>query len=419
MVAEPNHNETRDPLDANDMEPIQQNGEAEEPIHQESSCVIDKTPADIEYEQRELEKKRVKSRRQKQKKFAGYIRSRKFRLKYKRRLQNQSEPKVLNPVSVLLDDVGAIPRSELPYKKYRNANLEIISQNEILESRTRANRRTSQPFNYSVVSAQPQVAPKKKLSVGNLVKKEPVIENNNVSGPLKGTSKANTPQVSPHMDTSTGIRPRPRRRINYSEELVDEAFMYEQILHDKQRSQEHRKKEMTKIARQSLNNETIAARPNVPSPANLDSRLRLLEQRNEISIMPVKSRMLSNNSANKFDSNVSIPMKVEPLFNITSSVSVFKPRKNEPTPPRLQISNITSLHSNLLGPPSKRQKISCTYCTKTFSDEKQLAIHNMKHLQIPIHKLDDVQILNPKLRRVSFIDISVMIVTKQKKYLFF
>lgn len=394
MIQEPNRNETHDPLDTNDMQPNQDSGEV---VAHEMAVVLEKTIDDIEIEQKQLEKERDKKRREKRKKFAGYIRSRKL----KRRLKGQVKKHVLNPVSVQLTDINTIPKAEIPYKKYRNAILEIIEQNEILESRTRANRRTSQPFNYNIVSAQPQLGLKKKQSMTSPVKKEPVTSNHTVSASLNEKTKTTTPQKIAEVDTSPSIRPRPRRRINYSEELVDEAFMYEQILHDKQKSQEKRKKGVTKVAQQTNCNEYMGA-GSVSSSANLDSRLRLLEQRNEISIMPVKSRLMTKNNGNKFDSRMPMPIKAEPLFNITSSVSVFKPRKSEPKLPSLQISNITSLHSNRASPSSKRLKISCAHCTKTFADDKQLAAHQMVHLQVSTYKLGDVKILNPKLRRVSF-----------------
>lgn len=404
---EHSHNEIHDPLATNDIQPIQHDDDAS---NVELAAVVEKTPAEIEYEQRQLEKERDKKRRQKRRTFAGYIRSRKF----KRRLKTKVEQHVLNPVSAPPNDhCTTIPKAEMPYKKYRNDILEIMSQNEILVSRTRVNRRTSQPFNYNVISSQPQFGPKKKLSL----KTEPssTSDEHGILGHATQNIRSMTSQeqaqrqqpMSPALDTSPSIRPRPRRRINYSEDLVDQAFMYEQILHDKQKSPEKRKKGIANVAQHTspAKNDTIdSARSAVPSPANLDSRLRLLEQRNEISIMPVKSRMMTKDNANKFDAkSIPMPMKVEPLFNITSSVSVFKPRKSDPSPSGLQISNITSLHSNRAGPSSKRPKIACAHCTKAFADEHQLAVHNIEHIQVSVNKLDAIRVLNPKLRRVSVV----------------
>lgn len=389
-----NHNEIQDPLATNDIQPNQQNDDLS---NVELATVVEKTPAEIEYEQRQLEKERDKKRRQNRRRFAGYIRSRKL----KRRLKAKVEQHVLNPVSIQPNDqCTTIPKAEMPYKKYRNDILEIMSQNEILVSRTRVNRRTSQPFNYNIISSKPQSGPKKKLSL----KTEPSSSSNEHGILVEATEKTKS---MTNQGESSGIRPRPRRRINYSEDLVDQAFMYEQILHDKQKSPEKRKKDIRKMAQHTppINNDSVGlTRSSVPSPANLDSRLRLLEQRNEISIMPVKSRMMTKDNAKKFDAKpIPMPMKAEPLFNITSSVSVFKPRKSDPTPSGLQISNITSLHSNRAGPSSKRQKITCNHCKKSFANEKQLAVHNMVHLQISAKKLDAIQVLNPKLRRVSVV----------------
>ncbi|XP_031631637.1 uncharacterized protein LOC116345957 [Contarinia nasturtii] len=389
-----NHNNVKDPLEA-DVEcatPNEQNDDVNVTVEQSTNDTMT-------FEQRLLKRERERKSSQRRKRgLTGYIRSRKLKRKLQKRAKNTET--VLNPASVHPIENCAIPRAEIPYKKYRNEMLEIMSQNEILESRTRVNRRASQPFNYKLLSAQPQMAPKKKPSLPEslTVKKEPIT--NHVLEVVKLNIKSQTPKIAD--DASVNIRPRQRRRINYSEELVDEALMYEQILLDKQNQQEKFKKSSPKKVQQQTNDYTKS----IPSPGNLDSRLRLLEQRNEISITPLKSRMPTKDSG-RSESRIPMSMKTEPLFNITSSVSVhIKPRLNEQTAANLQISNITSLVSGQRAmPSSKRRKISCPYCAKIFNNDKQLATHQTAHLKIQLHQLDMVKILSPKLRRGRMLNL--------------
>lgn len=384
----PKHNNAKDPL-----ETYVENSESNEQNYDDSITVSRTTQDRLSVEERMLKRERERKWSQRRKRgLAGYIRSRKL----KRKLQNSTKSSVLNPASINMMENCAIsiPRVEIPYKKYRNEMFEIMSQNEILESRTRVNRRASQPFNYKLLSAQPQSAPKiKKPPLPECdVNKESKIDQKMADVKVKIKSQ------SPNIENMQSVQPRQRRRINYSDEWVDEALMYEQILQDKQNQEDKSKKNIPKKMLQQRTNELNKS---ITSPANLDSRLRLLEQRNEISITPLKSRLITKES-NKIESKLSMPLKSEPLFNITSSVSVhIKPRSKEQTSANLQISNITSLHSPQPTPPNKRRKLSCAYCAKTFADEKQLAIHQIIHLKIAIHKIGTVKTLNPKLRRVS------------------
>lgn len=348
-------------------------------------------------DQKQLEKERERKRRQKRARFVGYVRSRKLKRKMKNSLANEQ---VLNPASVgLLNSDDAIPKA-LPYKKYRSEILEIMSQNAILEHRTRVNRRAAQPFNYSVDITQPPkknfkaqipVSGVKKESMAikceqvEVASKEKTNPSKSVSGGAAGASDNNN------------MKPRSKRRINYSEELVDEAFMYEQMLHDKQKQQEKTKKTTNKKCNQVLMADgPIISSGTISSAGNLDSRIRMLEQNNEISITPLVPRLVAN------EKKTPIPTKTEPLFNITSSVSVhIKPRTKEPSGSNLRISNITSLHNNRDTPPSKKRKISCKYCEQAFANETQLASHQVVHLIVSAYKLDSTKILHPKLRRVS------------------
>lgn len=364
------------------------------------------TAIENELDEKQLEKERERKKRQKRARFVGYVRSRKFKRKMK---QSLASDKVLNPASVDVLNSEAIPKAGLPYKKYRNEILEIMSQNAILEHRTRVNRRAAQPFNYSIDTVQPMKKTSKSPPISAIKKELPVIKSEAVEITMKFKGKLKPPK---NIGDAVGaapnnVQPRPRRRINYSEELVDEAFMYEQILFDKQKQQEKRKSTSKRMIPSTNDGSSLSAVASAPAAAsasaagNLNSRIRLLEKSNEISITPVKTRLLAKEKE-KLGANVPMPLKAEPLFNITSSVSVhIKPRKSETIESNLRISNITSLHSTRDTPPTKKRKISCNYCQQTFTDEKQLAVHQTVHLKVSAYKLDSKKILHPKLRRVS------------------
>lgn len=348
---------------------------------------------------KQIERDRERKKRQKRARFSGYVRSRKFKRKMKKALASD---KVLNPASIDALDDGTVPRAGLPYKKYRNEILEIMSQNAILEHRTRVNPRTAQPFNYSIDTAQ---SIKKTSKSPSTIKKEPVaikcekVENVSKSKEKSKPSECHS-QATNKQEKNSGkadnVQPRRRRRINYSEELVDEAFMYEQILHDKQKQQEKSKK-ANKVD-MAGNGKVL---PSASSSGNLSSSLRLLEQNAEISITPLKSRLVAND---KKTLGASIPVKSEASFNITSSVSVhIKQRKSDPMESNLRISNITSLHTSNpdISMTTKKRKISCQYCQQTFLNQKLLAEHQVVHLRISLYKLNSTKILHPRLRRVS------------------
>lgn len=364
---------------------------------------------------KELARIKDRQRRQKRKRFSGYVRSRKLKRKLKAASAAQStdsNKKCINPLSIDAINVN-IPKMELPYKKYRNAMLEIISQNSVLENRTRVHRRTAEPFDYKRIMEQPTPSPPplskktQRTSLPNMVRKDQI---SNDAQRRSATITAGKPSRmsssgidSDDHQASQTCGSRNKRRINYSEELVDEAFMYEQMLQDKhhQRSQQQKRKQSLSKSLESksldgvLDAAVSSAAADAAAPGNIDSRLRLLEQRNEISIMPVKSRLISK--SNPIDANhMPVPIKTEPLFNITSSVSVHIKSRSDQQAQNLQISNITSL-----APPKKRCKRTCDHCQLKFSDQKRLAIHQLEHMKILAYKIDALRVLHPKLRRVS------------------
>lgn len=333
---------------------------------------------DDQLREKALEKERSRKRQRVRRRMAGYIRSRKFKRKSK---QIKAE------AIAEAETHEIIARPELPYKKFRNPMLEIISQNEILENRTRTNRRTSQPFVYNPFQTKSRsVSPKKVLN-----QTMPELGKDVSPSSSSSSKRENSRKVSKSINEKNqlaqlnDLSPRTKRRINYSEDLIDEAFMYEQILDNKQHLEKktiHKKSAMTVIS----------------GASNIDSRLRLLEERKEISIMPVKSRMTTKQEEKK-------ETKSEPLFNITSSVSVhIKSRKSNPstsTEPSVPALHIRRVQNGYETVSTKKGKVKCKHCSSTFDDLKALAIHQLKHLTISAHKIDSERLLHPRLRRVS------------------
>lgn len=347
----------------------------------------------------EKERNRLKKRRQHQ--FSGYVRSRALRNKHKKQIKVKTESNVgprsehnsndsKSESSPMPNECDELSRPlDLPYKKYRNPILEIISRNEILDSRTRTNRRTSKPFVYDFHSVKAQGSSTKKVPSAT-VTSETISSKKAVNEKSKSLMSLNEsrPSESPS---------RRRRRINYSEELVDEAFMYEQMLENKQHEEKIQSPKKPGPASRKKTKE-----PNV-SAGNIDSRLRLLEQRNEISIMPVKSRLVTK--MDMADPTILAASKPEPLFNITSSVSVhIKPRTStastsEPTVPILHIRRGQNGYE---ATASKKGRVTCKKCNQKCADLKALAVHQLVHLSITAHRIDSGRVLHPKLRRVRF-----------------
>lgn len=347
-----------------------------------------------------LEKERNRHKRRRQHQFSGYVRSRALRNKNKRQIKVKTESNVepksqqhsndsKSKLSPMPDESNELSRSLcLSYKKYRNPILEIISNNEILDSRTRTNRRSSKPFVYDFHTVKAQGSSTKKVqpatATSDKINSKTVNEKTKPSMLLNELSSSESPS-------------RKRRRINYSEELVDEAFMYEQMLENKQHEEKCQSPKKPGPA-----SSKGTKHPNL-SVGNIDSRLRLLEQRNEISIMPVKSRLVSKMDVG--DANVSVPPKSQRLFNITSSVSVhIKPRNStasisEPTVPILHIRRGQNGYE---ATASKKGRVTCKKCNQKCKDLKALAIHQLVHLTIATHRIDSKTVLHPRLRRVRY-----------------
>lgn len=336
-----------------------------------------------------------------------------------------------------------------------------LSENDILENRTRTSRRSAQPFSYNekrnrstitpdrhaVCTSQPRtvrtieplriktekdkeqkVKAVQPLSPANastsneekteIALKVPQKTNKNLA--KKSSSQKNTllnhfSRVQTPLSPTRTSQPRVKPRINYSEDLVDEALLYEEMLLNTQREEQRMFNRTIESSRQP----SMTAINGIKIEPNLDSRLRLLEENDEITIVPLnkpkptilpqtQKKPQQQQQQPSFAKLISEPMSslpsnVKSIFNINSAVSVhMKPKATTSVPSTgLQITKIHSLHGAVESKPAAQKKIACKYCSESFDNVKLLAIHQATHLNVSVFKLGSKNILQKKYRRVS------------------
>lgn len=315
-----------------------------------------------------IHKQQQRQQKRRRKRLAGYIKSRKIKQKIRIKQEIYDE---LTAVNSKQDASTKLPcRNKFTECKY-------IETNNILDSRIRTKRRATQPFEYAWEATKHRSASEKKL------KKD-----------VNGNPIAHNPDLK--------INPaRKRPRVNYSEELLDDAIMFEQILVDEQSSMKN-----------LLKMEPTEGSSNMTAAKTVETQLRLLAKRKDIIIKQVCASSSASASAcasistlQPNDNNSSD--KLPPLFNITSSVSVHIKK-----PPKSQLVTL----------PADQTKSFCKYCNKNFVDDKDLAIHQMDHLKITAYKMDGLRVLDPDLRSVrilscnEFIGRAICIFFKQNFY---
>lgn len=292
-----------------------------------------------------------KSRR---KRFTGYIKSRKSKQKIRIKKEIDDE---LSAINIGQDASTKPSRNKFTECKY-------IETNNILDSRIRTNRRTTQPFAYTMERAKRQRASEKHLKTDE-----------------NGNPIAHNPDLK--------INPaRKRRRVNYSEEMLDDPLMFEQILIDEQSSV----KNLVKM-------EPTEVTPNMTAAKTVETQLRLLAKRKDIIIKQVCASSSSSASACASISTLqpngnNSTDKLPPLFNITSSVSVHIKKPHKP-----ELATLSDTQT----------KSPCKYCPTNFVDDKALAIHQMEHLKITAYKMGGLRVLEPDLRSVRIPSLPVLI----------
>lgn len=220
-------------------------------------------------------------------------------------------------------------------------------------------------------------------------------------------------------------------RINYSEALVDEALMYEEMLLNEQAKEqlfiastiESSKLQKTKAIDIGKNSFSMDYDDSdiVPKKNKFDVSLENLGEicfsrkekaskesnttadnvkkneitgpdvgLSEISITPISKQkattISTDNQLNVSLKEIKQTFKSNPefVFNISSAVSI-------------QLKSPACIKSD----PSQIQKGSttCQYCRKAFADIKQLAVHQLTHLKLETHKIGSPLVLSPSYRR--------------------
>ncbi|XP_037026428.1 uncharacterized protein LOC119067515 isoform X2 [Bradysia coprophila] len=221
-------------------------------------------------------------------------------------------------------------------------------------------------------------------------------------------------------------------RINYSEALVDEALMYEEMLLNQQAKEQlfiastiESSKQKAKTVDLGKNNfsmdyddsDTIVKKTKLDvSLGNLGeiclSRKEKLPPResststetvqkvesvgpdvrlSEISITPISkpksTAVKADNQINVSLTDIKKTFKSNPeiVFNISSAVSI-------------QLKSAACSKTDQ-GQLSKGPSTTCQYCRKQFSDIKQLAVHQLVHLKVETHKIGSPLVLSPSFRR--------------------
>ncbi|KAJ6640078.1 Chaoptin, partial [Pseudolycoriella hygida] len=216
-------------------------------------------------------------------------------------------------------------------------------------------------------------------------------------------------------------------RINYSEALVDEALMYEEMLLNQQAKEqlfiassiETSKKSKAEVSKNSFSmdyDDSEVAAKKMKLDVSLENLGEIFVSRkdkapkegtsaadnvkkkeiigpdvglSEISITPI-SKQKGATTSNDKQINVSLneikqTFKSNPeiVFNISSAVSI-----------QLKTPGSTRSEPNQLHRGS-----TCQYCRKQFVDIKQLALHQVTHLRIETHKIGSPLVLSPSFRR--------------------
>lgn len=219
-----------------------------------------------------------------------------------------------------------------------------------------------------------------------------------------------------------------KMRINYSEALVDEALMYEEILMDKEAKEqlvmsttlESSKKEARKEASLQLSKKVslnaveqwkadavassdiciskVCKSTAKPSVRPLPQPQQTNTISSEISITPIRKPGPARSSQSMQPLNVSLSeikktFKSNPdvVFNFNSSVSI-QLKTVSSTPPAAKCESTSEISLND-GP------IKCKYCDRMCGNMNQLAVHQTQHLRLETHKIGESQVLAPKWRR--------------------
>lgn len=212
---------------------------------------------------------------------------------------------------------------------------------------------------------------------------------------------------------------RKRQRVNYSEDLLDEALFYEEMLLNTNRKKQipgTKKEFLPTIKKERISNDGTSTEItlNQKHVTKLKPQTTHIQQEslpkfsNEITILPINKTDVrkQNPQKTKISSTLDSLTKTlstnpEKVFKFNSAVSIQlkSSQRASPAPsPGLTIQSVQSLFDDK---SNGRDTIKCNYCRKPFESDNLLARHQTIHLKIVTHKIGQTQILHPKYRKVS------------------
>ncbi|XP_055716158.1 uncharacterized protein LOC129810001 [Phlebotomus papatasi] len=174
---------------------------------------------------------------------------------------------------------------------------------------------------------------------------------------LSGRSVEVEPTEKPHT--------RPKSRVNYSEDMLDEAFFYEQMMLEqyKRRAKTVVKEEPAPVYKQP---QVAAKRTHAKSSIGA---FPLMDIRQQLKTDPTQ--------VIQFNSELSIHLKA---------------RDTPRSPPEIQWE-----------PPNEDvDPVDCKFCRRRFQNMAILSKHQLRHFVLRLKRLDTPEILHPKFRRYSY-----------------
>lgn len=246
--------------------------------------------------------------------------------------------------------------------------------------------------------------------------------------PKKLMASTSAPRLQNFIEYSAEKKARIKPRINYSEALVDEALMYEEILLNKRQKEQQIALEKCRIKEPKQNlmdrfvtktkistagthvpRKMTGPKPAIVIPKATPKAEPIPVVGSEITLLPIAKT--ENRASNKTNAGMNITLdKIKQtlstnpakVFNINSSVSIqLKPpalQRVASTSPGLTIKNIHSLFDS--SKDGLQKTVKCRYCTESFGNVKLLAMHQLIHMKVATHKVGQVQILESRHRKV-------------------
>lgn len=347
--------------------------------------------------------KEIKKKKKAPKILAGYTRRRRRLtiLRRNRHAINVNENKVTNETSATENDGD----KQLNLQPMDDDDLRLGESN----GRSQRVRKMVQPYMHQVSpkgSGKNVDANVGKLHINPIHLKQQQIKVTNVRGGIN-VNKTPMNTILNHFQVVSPSS-RNKRRINYSEDLDDEAFMYEEMLFNTRKSKKSSPSTQQQQAKIKAIDEAVKMLGNEITLVPLSSKRNSSINNNNSSCSSTSSS--GSNSGKKLESsqsNLSLDANGQ---RPNWPISIYqKPSTTQPSTSHIKISEIKSLCPKESTQIAKSPPKICKFCKTVFAGEKQLAIHQLKHLTIAAVKVDKVNILSAHHRRVSSAALQIMI----------